>query len=62
MSTRIQEAQSYLAYELELFSRTVHQYRDEYFHPCNRDLWVARFCEWLAAKQRKAAQAGASND
>jgi hypothetical protein len=63
MSTNIGNAGNSVAYELHLFANTIKpQYREDFFHPCNRDAWVREFCEWLAAKQRKSAEVRASND
>jgi len=59
----IENAGNSVAFELHRFAETVEEkYREDYFHPCNRDAWVASFCEWLAAKQRKSAEVRASND
>jgi len=59
----VDEAGRIVSYELSLFAKTIKSdYLDDYFHPCNRDEWVRRFCEWLAHKQRKSAEVRASND
>jgi len=59
MSGLIQQAESYVAYEMQIFAIGK---SPDYFHPMNRDEWVASFCEWLADKQRKSAEVRASND
>ncbi len=52
-----------LTFALEMFADTIdEQYREDYFHPMNRDEWVRRFCEWFAEKQAKSAEVRASND
>jgi hypothetical protein len=49
--------------QLYLYAETIpEEYREDHFDPRNRDSWVAGFCEWLAAKQRKSAEVRASND
>ena len=61
--SQIDNAAITLKYEFSLFAKTIsEQYREDFFHPMNRDHWVASFCEWLAAKQRKSAEVRASND
>lgn len=63
MSANVGRASKSIEYELSLYAATIPQaHRDEYFHPCNRDMWVATFCEWLAAKQRASAARWASDD
>lgn len=63
ISSNVLRAGNILAYEVLLFSNTIGEFaREDYFHPMNRDQWVASFCEWLAAKQRKSAEVRASND
>jgi len=52
-----------ITYELHSYAETItREFRDHYFDPRNRDSWVAGFCEWLAARQRKSAEVRASND
>jgi len=60
---RVEQARLSISYEMKLFSLTIlERDREDYFHPMQRDEWVKRFCEWLAAKQRKSAEFRASND
>jgi len=62
MST-VDNAAKLAAYEFRLFANTIEEkYREDFFHPCNKDEWVPRFCEWLAEKQAKSASFRASND
>lgn len=58
----IENAANSVARELHLFAQTIKEYREDFFHPCNRDEWVRRFAEWLAAKQARSASVRASND
>jgi hypothetical protein len=61
--SNIDGAANVLAHQLRTFSNTIpEQYREDFFHPMNRDEWVRRFCEWLAEKQEKSARIRASND
>lgn len=63
MSDWTVNAEKVVAYELGLFAKTIDEHwRDQFFHPMNRDEWVRRFCEWFAEKQYKSAQVRASND
>lgn len=57
-------AERQVARELHIFAETriAEPEQADFFHPCNRDQWVAAFCEWLAAKQAKSAEVRASND
>ena len=56
-------AERVLAYELGIYALTIKQeYRDDWFHPMNRDQWVPSFCEWLTARQAKSAEIRTSND
>ena len=58
-----ENAQKVVAYELGLFSKMIDaHWRDQFFHPMNRDEWVRRFCEWFAEKQQRSAEVRASND
>lgn len=62
-SLTVDGAANVVAYELRNFAKTIEEeYRQDYFHPMNRDEWVRRFCEWLSEKQRKSAEVRASND
>ena len=48
---------------LDRFALTIDpKYREDFFHPMNRDAWVPAFCEWFAADQAKMAAVRASND
>ena len=59
----VDNAKQVVQYELGLFAATVEEkYREDFFHPMNRDSWVRGFCEWFAAKQRRSAEVRASND
>ena len=61
--SQIDNAAITLKYELNLFAKTIpEQYRDDFFHPMNRDAWIGGFCDWLATKQRKRSEVRASND
>ena len=63
MTAQVDNAGYVVAYELKQFACTIDEkYREDFFHPMNRDEWVRRFCEWLAEKQHKSAQVRASND
>jgi hypothetical protein len=63
MTDMADNARMVVAHELDLFAKTIDEHwRDQFFHPMNRDEWVRRFCEWLAEKQDKSAQVRASND
>ena len=54
-----EQARNLLVFEFTLFAG---YHDEEYFDPRNRDMWVAKFCEWMAEKQRKSAEIRASND
>ena len=59
----ISGAERIVADQLRLYAGTIAEhYRNDFFDPRNRDSWVAGFCEWLAARQRKSAEVRASND
>jgi hypothetical protein len=59
----VDKAGNEVAYQLILFAHTISEEgRDSFFHPMNRDTWVAEFCRWLAEKQRISAEIRASND
>jgi hypothetical protein len=58
-TTWAKNAQNEVAYEFSVFAG---HHSDAYFHPMERDYWVAEFCAWLAAKQRRSAEVRASND
>lgn len=60
---RVSAAIGSISIELRLFANTIAaEERADFFHPCNRDLWVREFCSWLSEKQRKSAEVRASND
>jgi hypothetical protein len=60
MDNSVDKAGNVVAYELHLFAHTIDEKeRESFFHPMNRNQWVASFCEWLAKKQGKR---GAGND
>ncbi len=63
MANMVDNAGNVVDYELHLFASTIKEkYREDFFHPMNRDEWVRRFCEWLAEKQSRSAEIRASND
>ncbi len=59
MHSWVENASDSIAYELRLFSWGK---PEDYFHPMNRDHWVAQFCDYLAKKQRQSAEVRPSND